>query len=144
MPERCSTRACRCVVIEDGLCRSCLAGEGWRQVDAQPELPRSLDWLSLDLLEATAAEPDWEREGACYQKLNTPVFYVERGDSSAEAKALCRTCPAVYRCLRFVLDVQSSAQDHGIWGRTSAKERRKIHSALANREAIRELTERSA
>lgn len=144
MFERCRTRGCRCVVVEDGLCRTCAAGEVWREEG--PVLPASLAWLSLDLLEATVAQPGWEQFGVCYRQGNTDLFFLERGDSAGTkpARDLCSECPAVYECLRVALDTQSSAQDHGIWGNTSVLQRRKLRRVLEQRAMRRELKARVA
>lgn len=133
------------MVVERELCRTCLAGEAWER-DGKPELPGSLAWLSLDVLEATVAEPGWQTSGVCYRKRNTDSFYVERGDSggTGPAREQCATCPAVYECLRYVLDTQSPAQDHGIWGNTSVKQRRSVRRALEAQSVRRELEGRVA
>lgn len=40
---------------------------------------------------------------------------------NAEAKAVCRRCPVVSECLAWAIE---SGQDFGVWGATTAQERR--------------------
>lgn len=65
----------------------------------------------------------WMRRAAC---ANTPglvdsMFFPERGESTAEAKAICRQCPVRAECLEYGL-----GEFWGIWGGTSEQERRRI------------------
>lgn len=65
----------------------------------------------------------WMRRGLC---ANTPglvdaVFFPERGESTSEAKAICRQCPVQPECLEYGL-----GEVWGIWGGTSEKDRKRI------------------
>lgn len=147
MAERCSTKGCRCMVVKDGLCRTCLAGETWKEPIPEPEsgLPRALRWVDLDLLETL--DPDdtrWLPEGACYRQGNTGIFYIEQGGDPKPGKAMCLDCPVVHNCLAVAVFTQTSAVDHGTWGNTTPRERRKIRRALATRRARRELLEQAS
>ena len=70
----------------------------------------------------------WAAEAAC-RDMGPAVFYVERNsdaDSSgavAEAKAVCAGCPVRAECLAYAL---TSNEQHGVWGGTSVRERRKL------------------
>ena len=48
-----------------------------------------------------------------------------------EAKAVCRRCPVMERCLQWALD---SNQD-GVWGGTDEDERRRLKRRVAHRRA---------
>jgi len=142
--ERCVSRGCRCMVVDKGLCRTCLAKLVWDRLEVTPDdgLPEALGWLDLDRLETTVPGRDWMDRAACAGQ--TAAFFGERGDSTREARALCAVCPVVYECLRWVLDHQSTAVDHGIWGDTSVRQRRSIRRALDKRANIRELMDRAS
>ncbi|WP_326621956.1 WhiB family transcriptional regulator (plasmid) [Streptomyces anulatus] len=47
-----------------------------------------------------------------------------------EAKAVCRRCPVMERCLQWALE---SGQDHGVWGGTDEEDRRRIQRRTARR-----------
>ncbi|MFI2318404.1 hypothetical protein AMK17_37825 [Streptomyces sp. CB00072] len=47
-----------------------------------------------------------------------------------EAKAVCRTCPVMERCLQWALE---SGQDHGVWGATDEEDRRRMKRRAARR-----------
>lgn len=91
------------------------------------------EWLDLDRLARTSPAEGWERNGACYETGNTDRFFQE-GTLSREVLDLCGGCPARYACLRTAVNL-SEFIDHGVWGGTSARMRRKIRSALAARRA---------
>jgi WhiB family transcriptional regulator, redox-sensing transcriptional regulator len=77
-------------------------------------------------------DPLWWREfGAC-AKVDPDLFYVERGETSRTARAVCKTCdPGIKaECLAYAL---ANNEKFGIWGGTSERERRKLRSqAKAN------------
>ena len=66
----------------------------------------------------------WQDQAAC--KGATAKFFPARGESTAEAKAICFTCPVMLLCRAAGLDDNVK---HGIWGGLSDRERRKIRSA---------------
>ncbi|MGW5990974.1 WhiB family transcriptional regulator [Streptomyces anulatus] len=47
-----------------------------------------------------------------------------------EAKAVCRRCPVMERCLQWALE---SGQDHGVWGATDEEDRRRMKRRAARR-----------
>lgn len=53
----------------------------------------------------------------------TDLFFPERGESTREAKAVCRACPVKAECLEWALD---AGEKHGIWGGLSERERRRV------------------
>ena len=76
---------------------------------------------------------DWMAEGNCN---NHPpaVFFPSDGVGVEVAKKICGTCPVQERCLEYAL---SQRIDHGVWGGTSERQRRRI---LKARRALVEAT----
>jgi WhiB family redox-sensing transcriptional regulator len=67
--------------------------------------------------------PGWMRDALCreYQHLN---WIPARGDSTfATLRAICGSCLVAERCLAYALDRPDVV---GVWGGTTAKERRKL------------------
>ncbi|MCA1692056.1 MAG: WhiB family transcriptional regulator [Acidimicrobiales bacterium] len=64
----------------------------------------------------------WRQRGACVG-LDPDVFYPPSDEESDEAKAICASCPVQEPCLEFALD---SREADGIWGGTTARERRRL------------------
>jgi len=65
---------------------------------------------------------DWQEHGACVG-VDQAIFFPERGESTALAKAYCRVCPVQDECLDHALAVPEKV---GIWGGLSERERRRI------------------
>lgn len=65
---------------------------------------------------------EWRDRGACASQ-PTSLFFPERGAMAPvnEAKAICAGCPVKAECLEWALTLPEEA---GIWGGTSARERR--------------------
>jgi WhiB family redox-sensing transcriptional regulator len=63
----------------------------------------------------------WADDAAC-RGMDTKLFFPERGEQAATAKAICRRCPVRRECL----DV---AQVNGVWGGLSATERKELRQA---------------
>lgn len=88
---------------------------------------------------------DWRDSAACRERDShgRPVYNPElwfptgmTGSALLEieaAKAVCRRCPSVERCLQWALE---TGQDHGVWGSLSEDERRN----LKRRRRARDLT----
>ncbi len=72
----------------------------------------------------TGAE-SWQARGNCVG-VDPDLFFPERGESVAEAKAVCATCVVRAECLAFALEHN---ERFGIWGGLSARERRAIRRA---------------
>lgn len=75
---------------------------------------------SADLPVAT----NWRVRSACKEEdpelffpIGTAVLQID------EAKAVCRRCPVMERCLQWAMD---SGQEHGVWGGTSEDDRRRM------------------
>lgn len=83
-----------------------------------PGLPRSL--------------PDpgpWIEEAAC-RGAGAAGFFLERGESSADAKAVCERCPVTEECLEYS---QVNRIQHGVWGGRTEVERKRMRRGLAPR-----------
>lgn len=53
------------------------------------------------------------------------IFFPERGESTAPARALCADCPAKKGCLDYAV---ATGEKHGIWGGRSERERRRMRN----------------
>lgn len=68
---------------------------------------------------ALFVQHDWYRYAAC-RGADTSIFYPERGRSNKKARAYCARCPVRLACLEVALE----NREHGVWGDTSARQRR--------------------
>jgi WhiB family redox-sensing transcriptional regulator len=59
----------------------------------------------------------------CWGKQDLFFPIVETEVAVAEAKAICRECPARYACLNFAL---STHQPAGVWGGASTEDRKRL------------------
>lgn len=64
--------------------------------------------------------PDWMADAAC-RGMDTELFYPGRGESTAEAKAVCAACTVTDECR---LSALVEREKFGIWGGLSERERR--------------------
>jgi WhiB family redox-sensing transcriptional regulator len=69
--------------------------------------------------------PAWTKDALCPEYPHVS-FFPQRGESSGEAKAICRRCLVQEECLAYALTTHSTATDHGVWGGLSARERRQL------------------
>lgn len=76
--------------------------------------------LGLELLVAAMS---WQRDALCTEPayIDAVEFFPERGESTDEAKSVCQRCIVRDECLDYAL---TEDIDIGIWGGTSARERR--------------------
>lgn len=83
----------------------------------------------LRLASALPAEPEqaegWRADAAC-ALIDPALFYPQQGESTTEAKAVCRSCPVQHECLEEAL---ANGEKFGIWGGLSERERRRIRRA---------------
>lgn len=75
-------------------------------------------------MNSSVYRPRWQRSAAC-RGVDSDLFFPERGASTAEAKAVCRTCPVIAECRDFAI----ANWEPGIWGGLSERERRTIRSS---------------
>lgn len=71
--------------------------------------------------------PDWSDDAACLS-VDPEIFFPPGEGQTAwpridKAKSICETCPVLELCLEFAL--RTNAQ-YGIWGGTTAGERKRI------------------
>lgn len=66
--------------------------------------------------------PGWQHRGACVGA-DPNLFFPERGESPARAKAVCRRCDVSAECLEYAL---ANHEAGGIWGGLDLRERRTI------------------
>tara|TARA_B100001996_G_scaffold132253_1_gene100597 strand:+ start:447 stop:749 length:303 start_codon:yes stop_codon:yes gene_type:complete len=60
----------------------------------------------------------WMKDSAC-KDVDPSIFFVERGESGEEAKAICATCPVKQECLDYAIKFNERV---GIWGGMSDKQ----------------------
>lgn len=79
---------------------------------------------------------DWRHDAACRTK--DPELFFPTGTSgpaiaqTAQAKAVCHSCPVASDCLTWALQ---SGQDAGVWGGMSEDERRALKRSNARTRA---------
>lgn len=66
--------------------------------------------------------PDWHADANC-RGMDPELFFPGQGESTKEAKAVCRACDVQVECLLAALN---NTEKHGIWGGKSERERRAI------------------
>jgi len=70
---------------------------------------------------------DWRSAGLCAQT-DPEAFFPEKGGSTRDAKAVCRSCEVRTECLEFAL---ANDERFGIWGGLSERERRFLKRSRA-------------
>jgi WhiB family redox-sensing transcriptional regulator len=65
---------------------------------------------------------DWMAEGNCRHQAPS-VFFPSDGVGVEVARRICATCPVQGLCLEYALEHRI---DHGVWGGTSERQRRRI------------------
>lgn len=75
-------------------------------------------------------DPAWMRDAACAHIDVTPETDPWFGDRRLvdQAKKVCRDCPVKEPCLAYAL---ANRIEHGVWGGTSARERRRMRAEAA-------------
>lgn len=74
---------------------------------------------------------DWMRDALC-SGTDTEAFYPNKGESTSDAKRICRRCPVRAECLEYALDM---AERFGVWGCRSERERRRLLKDLGIKDA---------
>lgn len=64
----------------------------------------------------------WQLRSNCLG-VDPDLFFPERGESTREAKEVCKGCTVREECLEYAL---SNGEKFGIWGGLSERERRRI------------------
>ncbi|MGW5537312.1 WhiB family transcriptional regulator [Streptomyces sp. NPDC004009] len=78
------------------------------------------------------AGSDWRDRAACVGE-DPEIFFplsdlMTPGAEASLARAICRRCPVIIDCRTWALD---HGEDDGIWGATTAAQRRSIRRAIA-------------
>jgi WhiB family redox-sensing transcriptional regulator len=76
---------------------------------------------------AVDGERRWQEEANCLG-VDPDLFFPERGASTREAKAVCRSCEVRGECLEYAL---AHGEKFGIWGGLSERERRRVRRQRA-------------
>ena len=79
-------------------------------------------------------ESTWMARGNCADKPPS-LFFPSDGVGVDVARKVCADCPVKAVCLEYAL---SNRIDHGVWGGTSERERRRLLRARANSVSINE------
>lgn len=76
-------------------------------------------------------EENWRADAAC-SGIGTEIFFpvTEDPEASAQAKAVCATCPVQETCLQYAL---ATNQTDGVWGGLDGNERRRLRRRLRDR-----------
>jgi WhiB family redox-sensing transcriptional regulator len=75
--------------------------------------------------------PAWMRDALCREPAYADVsFFPGQGEATEPAKAVCARCTVAEECLAYVTTAGDGIAGHGIWGGTSARERRQ-HRPIA-------------
>lgn len=77
-------------------------------------------------------DTEWMAQGSCADK-SPSLFFPSDGVGVEVAKRVCVDCPVKSMCLEYALD---NRIDHGVWGGTSERERRRILKARSARHPV--------
>src|SRR5262245_63945203 len=94
-----------------------------------------VNYLRPDLGEGASPQARrWQERANCLG-VDPDLFFPERGASTREAKAVCRSCEVRVDCLEYAL---AHGEKFGIWGGLSERERRRVRRqrALERRTAL--------
>lgn len=80
--------------------------------------------------EVSYERPEWFDQAAC-STAGPDIFFPEKGEPTAPAKAICRNCPVRKQCLEYALD---NFETVGVWGGFSERQRRNMR-AIRNKRA---------
>jgi WhiB family redox-sensing transcriptional regulator len=69
-----------------------------------------------------SVEAEWMEKGKC-RELDPAIFFPNDGIGVQVAQRICADCPVKTPCLEYAL---TNHVDHGVWGGTSERERRRI------------------
>lgn len=73
---------------------------------------------------AEGLDRGWQERAACRDS-DPGIFFPERGDNAAVAKAVCLSCPVQAACLEYAL---VTFERFGVWGGKSERERRQMRN----------------
>lgn len=86
--------------------------------------------------------PAWTRDALCAEA-DPECFFPEKGGSTREAKATCRSCAVQVECLDYAL---ANEERFGVWGGVSERDRRRLlrHTRPTQADEISDTDEESA
>jgi WhiB family redox-sensing transcriptional regulator len=97
-------------------------------IRAVPNSPMTSNLAALVAAQRTYnGEKRWQEQANCLG-VDPDLFFPERGASTREAKAVCRSCEVQGDCLEYAL---AHGEKFGIWGGLSERERRRVRRARA-------------
>jgi WhiB family transcriptional regulator, redox-sensing transcriptional regulator len=70
----------------------------------------------------TNVEVEWMEVGKC-RNMDPAIFFPSDGTGVQSAQRICADCSVKEACLEYAL---ANRVDHGVWGGTSERERRRI------------------
>ncbi len=62
---------------------------------------------------------EWMRDARC-REMSPEIFFPPLGESTSEAKYVCRGCPVRADCLAYAME---NGENHGVWGGLTSRER---------------------
>ena len=80
----------------------------------------------------TSADTKWMADGNCASRPPS-LFFPSDGVGVEAAKRVCEGCPVQSMCLEYAIEHRI---DHGVWGGTSERQRRRIIKARAAEVAV--------
>ena len=83
-------------------------------------------------MKARAVDTNWMSVGNCAERPPS-LFFPSDGVGVEVARRVCDGCPVRTECLEYAL---VNRIDHGVWGGTSERERRRILKARAKELAV--------
>lgn len=72
--------------------------------------------------EVFGCRPEWQKRALC-AKTDPAAFYPEQGQSTADARRICRRCDVRAECLDYAIEHD---EPFGIWGGLSRRERMRL------------------
>jgi WhiB family transcriptional regulator, redox-sensing transcriptional regulator len=76
----------------------------------------------IALLDELMVACDWIDLAEC-RGMDTGLFFPERGELTAQAKATCQRCDVQAECLAYAMN---NREHYGIWGGLSERQRRRL------------------
>ena len=83
--------------------------------------------MDVDFSQKVNEVSRWQELANC-RGLDPDLFYPNRGDSTQDAKRVCRECVVTQECLEYALQ---NREKLGIWGGMSERERREVRRERA-------------
>jgi WhiB family redox-sensing transcriptional regulator len=93
-----------------------------------PSAQRVAHFPVAELLKAVAEPLAWKADGLCAE-YDQALFFPKQGEPNDEARAICRRCLVLDECRSYA--IAQGPELVGIWGDTSALERRRLRATAA-------------